>query len=151
MNLSIFIRLETISATIIWCCFVSNLDKGAFERWLPPYGFNGSIDPVDGRLDGGYQMSFTNFGTGSSHSFKVRYTQLVTAEHIQYVNTFDYLNLPGEMIVTVDLKPVLCGIDKRISQTGIPAIISEERCYLGWQESIDQLIRLVEPDIPDSS
>lgn len=124
-------------------------DKSALERWLPPYGFTGMINAIDARVGGGYRMSFTNFSTGSSHSFTVKYTELIPSERIRHTDQFDDKNLPGEMIVSIDLKTVSCGTDLRIVQEGIPAVIPEEMCYLGWQESLEQLIRLVEPDIPD--
>jgi uncharacterized protein YndB with AHSA1/START domain len=125
-------------------------DQGALECWLPPYGFTGTIHEIDIRVGGGYRMSFTNFGTGSSHSFKVEYVELVPNERIRHTDRFDDKNLPGEMMVSIDLKSVICGTDICIVQEGIPSLIPVEMCYLGWQESLDQLARLVEPNIPDS-
>ena len=125
-------------------------NKSALERWIPPYGFIGAIHEIDVRVGGGYQMSFTNFGTGSSHSFSVEYLALVPYEHIQHTDRFDDENLSGEMLVTIDLKDVICGTELTIVQEGIPAIIPVEMCYLGWQESLEQLTKLVEPDIPDN-
>lgn len=125
-------------------------DKSALERWLPPYGFTGTVHEIDVRVGGGYRMSFTNFGTGSSHSFTVKYEELAKNERIRHTDRFDDENLPGEMAVTIDLKTVLCGTDIRIVQEGIPSVIPVEMCYLGWQESLDQLARLVEPEIPDN-
>lgn len=125
-------------------------DKSAIERWLPPYGFTGTIHEMDARVGGGYRMSFTNFGTGNSHSFTVRFVELVANERIRHTDRFDDKNLPGEMTVSIDLKAVSCGTDIRIVQEGIPAVIPEEMCYLGWQESLDQLAHLVEPTIPDN-
>lgn len=124
-------------------------DKSALERWLPPFGFTGTIHEIDIRIGGGYRMSFTNFGTGNSHSFTVGYVELVPYERIRHVDRFDNEDLPGEMVVSIDLKTVSCGTDIRIVQEGIPAVIPEEMCYLGWQESLEQLARLVEPDIAD--
>ena len=95
-------------------------------------------------------MSFTNFGTGSSHSFTVEYVELVPNERIRHTDRFDDENLPGEMVVSIDLKTVSCGTDISIVQEGIPSVIPVEMCYLGWQESLEQLARLVEPDIPDN-
>lgn len=125
-------------------------DKSALERWLPPYGFTGAIHEIDVRVGGGYRMSFTNFGTGSSHSFTVEYVELVPGERIRHTDRFDDENLPGEMMVSIDLKKVSCGTDITIVQEGIPSAIPEDMCYLGWQESVEQLARLVEPDIPDN-
>lgn len=124
-------------------------DKGALERWLPPYGFIGTIHDIDVREGGGYRMSFKNFGTGSSHSFTVEFVELVRGERIRHTDRFDDPGLDGEMHVAIDLETVSCGTDLRIVQQGIPAAIPEELCYLGWQESLEQLARLVEPDIPD--
>jgi uncharacterized protein YndB with AHSA1/START domain len=125
-------------------------DKSALERWLPPYGFTGTIHEIDARVGGGYKMSFTNFGTGSSHSFTVKYVELVTNETIRHTDRFDDENLPGEMIVSINLKTVMCGTELSIVQEGIPAVIPAEMCYLGWQESLEQLAKLVEPSIPDN-
>jgi len=125
-------------------------DKSALEYWLPPYGFTGSIHEIDVRVGGGYRMSFTNFDSGSNHSFTVEYIELLPNERIRHTDRFDDGNLPGEMVVSIDLKTVSCGTDIRIVQTGIPSVIPVEMCYLGWQESLEQLARLVEPNIPDN-
>lgn len=125
------------------------LDADAKARWLPPYGFLGKVHENDVRVGGSYRMSFTNFGTGSSHSFGGTYTELVPNERIGYSDRFDDPNLPGEMRVSVTLKPVACGTELHVVQEGIPAAIPTEFCYLGWQESLEQLARLVEPEIPD--
>lgn len=125
-------------------------DKSAIERWLPPYGFTGRIHEMDVRVGGGYRMSFTNFSTGNEHSFTVKYTGLEPGKRIRHTDRFDDDNLPGEMTVSIDLNSVSCGTDIRIVQEGIPAVIPVEMCYLGWQESLEQLARLVEPDIPDN-
>lgn len=124
-------------------------DKDAIERWLPPFGFTGRIHDMDVCVGGGYKMSFTNFGTGRSHSFSVKYTELVPGERIRHTDRFDAENLPGEMYVSIDLVSVVCGTDLKIVQEGIPSVIPVEMCYLGWQESLEMLARLVEPDIPD--
>lgn len=126
-------------------------DKSAMEYWLPPYGFIGTIHEIDVRVGGGYKMSFTNFGTGSSHSFTVKYVELVPNKLIRHTDRFDNEHLPGEMQVSIDLKSVSCGTEINIVQEGIPAVIPTEMCYLGWQESLKQLARLVEPEIPDNS
>ncbi len=124
-------------------------DQSALEYWSPPYGFTGTIHEIDVREGGGYRMSFTNFSTGSSHTFAVKYLELVPNQRIRSTDRFDDDNLPGEMVVTVDLKTVSCGTELRIVQEGIPSVIPVEMCYLGWQESLEQLAKLVEPDIPD--
>jgi len=122
-------------------------DASALERWLPPFGFTGKIHEIDVRVGGGYRMSFTNFGTGGSHSFTVRFTELLPGQRIRHTDRFDDENLPGEMQVTVDFKTVICGTEIHIVQEGIPAVIPAEMCYLGWQESLTQLAQLVEPEI----
>ena len=127
------------------------LDPEAMVKWLPPYGFTGKIHSIDARVGGGYSMSFTNFGTGKSHSFGAAYVELTPHERIRYTNKFDDPNLPGEMQVTITLRKVLCGTELQIVQEGIPAAIPAEMCYLGWQESLAQLALLVEPEIPDAS
>lgn len=125
-------------------------DKSALEYWLPPYGFTGTVHEIDARVGGGYSMSFTNFGTGSSHSFKVKFVELVPNERIRHTDRFDDQNLAGEMFVSIDFNSVICGTEIRIVQEGIPSVIPVEMCYLGWQESLEQLARLVEPVIPDN-
>ena len=125
------------------------VDGAALARWLPPHGFIGKVHEIDAKVSGGYRMSFTNFGTGSAHSFSAKYVELVPNERIVHTDRFDDPNLPGEMNVTITLKPVLCGTELSIVQEGIPAVIPTEMCYLGWQESLGQLANLVEPSIPD--
>ncbi len=125
-------------------------DKSALECWLPPYGFTGTVHDIDVRVGGGYRMSFTNFGSASRHSFSVEYVELVANERIRHKDRFDDPNLPGEMVVSIDLKTVSCGTELSIVQAGVPAVIPLEMCYLGWQESLEQLARLVEPEIPDN-
>lgn len=125
------------------------LDADAMAKWLPPYGFTCKVHHMDARTDGTFKMSFTNFATGNGHSFGGKYLELVPFERIRYIDKFDDPNLPGEMQVTVVLKQVSCGTDINIVQEGIPSVIPVEMCYLGWQESMEQLAKLVEPDIPD--
>lgn len=125
------------------------VDASALERWLPPYGFTGKIHTMDARVGGGYRMSFTNFGTGACHSFEARFTELIPNRRIRHTDHFDDPHLPGAMPVSVDLVPVSCGTELHIVQSGIPEIIPLEACHLGWQESLEMLARLVEPDIPD--
>jgi uncharacterized protein YndB with AHSA1/START domain len=125
------------------------LDPDAMAKWVPPHGFTGKVHDMDARVGGGYRMSFTNFGTGKSHSFAGKYVEMTPHSLIRYTDQFDDPNLPGEMQVTVSLKPVACGTELSIVQEGIPAAIPVEFCYLGWQESLTLLARLVEPQIPD--
>jgi uncharacterized protein YndB with AHSA1/START domain len=106
---------------------------------------------MDARVGGGYRMSFTNFGTGSSHSFGGKYVELVPGELLRYTDKFDDPNLPGEMQVTIKLRKVLCGTEVEITQTGLPPMIPVEFCYLGWQESLSLLAHVVEPEIPDGA
>ena len=126
------------------------LDPDAMAKWLPPFGFVGKVHEMDARVGGGYRMSFTNMGTGSSHSFGGTYLGLVPGELIRHTDKFDAPGLPGEMIVTVKLRKVACGTELDIVQEGIPAQIPTEFCYLGWQESLLLLAQLVEPEIPDN-
>lgn len=125
------------------------LDADAMAKWLPPYGFTCRVEHLDARVGGSFRMSFTNFTTGNGHSFGGDYLELLPNEKIRYTDKFDDPNLPGEMQTTVSLKAVSCGTELSIVQEGIPAVIPTEMCYLGWQESLEQLARLVEPNIPD--
>jgi len=124
-------------------------EADAMAKWLPPYGFVCKVQQMDARVGGGFRMSFHNFGSGNGHSFGGEYLELVPNERIRYNDRFDDPNLPGTMEVTVTLKPVVCGTELSVQQTGIPELIPLEMCYLGWQESLAQLATLVEPDIPD--
>jgi len=124
------------------------LDSEAMVKWLPPNGFTGKVHLMDARVGGSYKMSFTNFTTGKSHAFGGEYIELTPHERIRYTDRFDDPNLPGEIQVTVTLRKVSCGTDMKIVQEGIPAVIPEEACYLGWQDSLRQLADLVEPEIP---
>ena len=124
------------------------IDADAKAKWLPPYGFTGKVHHSDARVGGSYKMSFTNFSTGNSHSFGGQYTELTPHERIRYTDKFDDPNLPGAMQVTVNLKKVSVGTEVNITQEGIPDVIPAEACYLGWQESLEQLAKLVEPEIP---
>lgn len=124
------------------------LDPDAMARWLPPYGFLAKVHQMDAQVGGTYRMSFTHFGSGHSHAFGGSYLELVPHSHIRYTAVFDDPNLPGQMQTTVTLSAVSCGTDVSIKQEGIPAVIPAEACHLGWQESLLQLARLVEPEIP---
>lgn len=127
----------------------SFLDADAQAKWLPPYGFICKVHHLDAKVGGTFKMSFTNFGSGKGHSFGGKYLELVPQERLVYTDKFDDPNLPGELKVTVTLKKVLCGTELNITQAGIPDVIPAEMCYLGWQESLAQLAKLVEPEIPD--
>ena len=125
------------------------LDADAMAKWLPPNGFTGKVHQLDAKVGGTYKMSFTNFTTGKSHSFGGKYLELKPGERLRYTDTFDDPNLPGEMQTTINLKQVFCGTEVNITQEGIPAVIPAEACYLGWQESLVLLAKLVEAEIPD--
>lgn len=125
------------------------IDPEAMVKWLPPHGFTGKVDEMDAREGGGYRMSFTNFSTGKQHSFGGRYVELKPGELIRYTDQFDDPNLPGQMQVTVTLKPVLCGTELTVVQEGVPEAIPVEFCYQGWQESLNLLALLVDPEIPE--
>lgn len=119
----------------------------AMAKWLPPNGFTATVHQIDARAGGTFRMSFTNFTTGQSHSFGGEYLELAPHERIRYTDRFDDPNLPGVMHVTVTLRPVSCGTELNVVQEGIPEVIPVEMCYLGWQESLEALARLVEPEI----
>lgn len=125
------------------------LDADAMAKWLPPNGFTGKVHQLDAKVGGTYKMSFTNFSTGKSHSFGGKYVELTPHERIRYTDQFDDPNLPGEIRVTIELKQVFCGTEVNITQEGIPAVIPVHACYLGWQESLVLLGKLVEAEIPD--
>ena len=125
------------------------LDAEAMTKWLPPNGFTGKVHHMDAKVGGTYKMSFTNFSTGKSHSFGGEYLELVPQERIRYTDRFDDPNLPGEIQTIVTLKKVSCGTELNIVQDGVPDIIPAEACYVGWQESLNLLAKLVEPEIPD--
>ncbi len=119
-------------------------------KWISPYGFTCQVHHFEPRVGGSFRMSFTNFGSGKSHSFGGTYLELVPNERLRYNDKFEDPSLPGEMQVTVGLRTVACGTELSIEQAGIPAAIPVEFCYLGWQESLMQLAHLVEPEIPDA-
>jgi len=125
------------------------LEPDAMVKWLPPNGFTAKVHHIEPRVGGTYKMSFRNFTTGSSHSFGGKYLELVPNERIRHTDVFDDPNLPGEMQVTINIKPVLVGVELQIVQEGIPDAIPVEACYLGWQESLTLLAQLVEAEIPD--
>ena len=125
------------------------LDADAMAKWLPPNGFTGRVHHVEAKVGGTYKMSFTNLASGKSHSFGGKYVELVPSQKIRHTDKFDDPNLPGEMTVTITLKKVTVGTDLDIVQEGIPAVIPLEACYVGWQESLDLLAKLVEAEISD--
>ncbi len=124
------------------------LEPDAMAKWLPPYGFTCQVQHMDPRVGGTFRMSFRNFGSGNSHSFGGAYLELVPFERIRYSDRFDDPNLPGETLATIQLRTVSCGTELSIVQEGVPELIPLEMCYLGWQESLEQLAKLVEPEIP---
>ena len=125
------------------------LDPAGVAKWLPPYGFTCTVHELNAEVGGRHRMSFTNFTTGNGHSFGGEYLELVPSEKIVYTDRFDDPNLPGDMKTTVTLKPVSCGTELTIVQEGVPEVIPAEMCYLGWQESLELLAKLVDPEIPD--
>ena len=125
------------------------LDADAMAKWLPPHGFTCKVHHMDPKVGGSYRMSFTNFSTGHAHSFGGEYLELVPHERIRYADKFEDPNLKGQMQVTITLKKVSVGTELNIVQEGLPEVIPVEACYLGWQESLNQLARLVEPQIPN--
>ena len=124
------------------------LDADALVKWIPPHGFTGKVHELDARVGGKYRMSFTNFSADQTHAFGGTYLELVPNEFIRHTDEFDDPNLPGELIVTITLKPVLCGTEINIVQEGMPDVIPPEMCHLGWQDSLSLLALLVEPNIP---
>lgn len=125
------------------------LEPDAMSKWLPPYGFTCQVHHMEAKVGGTYKMSFRNFSTGNGHSFGGEYLELVPFKKIRYSDRFDDPNLPGQMHTTISLTQVSCGVELSIEQDGIPEVIPAEMCYLGWQESLMQLAKLVEPEIPD--
>lgn len=125
-------------------------DSAAYASWLPPYGFVCTVQQMDFKVGGSFKMTFINFSTGNGHSFGGEYLEITPNTLIKYVDRFDDPNLPGEMTTTVSLRAVSCGTELQIEQTGIPEVIPAEMCYLGWQESLEKMKKLVEPVIPDA-
>ena len=142
------IRLHRVLKTTPDKIYRAFLDPDAMAKWLPPHGFTGKVHHLEAKIGGTFRMSFTNFGSGNSHSFGGEYLELVPNERIRHTDKFDDPNLPGAMQVTISLQPVSCGTELSIVQEGVPAVIPPEACYLGWQESLTLLAQLVEPVIP---
>jgi uncharacterized protein YndB with AHSA1/START domain len=142
------VRLHRVLATSPEKVYRAFTEADALAKWLPPNGFTCTVHSFDAKVGGAFKMSFRNFTTGGSHSFGGEYLELVPNTLIRYTDQFDDPNLPGTMQVTVTLKPVFCGTEINIEQSGIPAAIPAASCYLGWQQSLLQLAKLVEPEIP---
>jgi uncharacterized protein YndB with AHSA1/START domain len=143
------VRLHRVLKTSPDRVYRAFLDPDAMVKWLPPHGFTGKVHAMDARVGGGYKMSFTNFSSGSTHSFGGEYLELVPNAKIVHTDKFDAPGLPGEMRVSITLAQVFCGTELHIVQEGIPDAIPVQACYLGWQESLTLLAQLVEPEIPD--
>ncbi len=141
------VRLHRVLKTSPDKVYRAFLEGGALAKWLPPYGFTCTVHHLDAQVGGTFRMSFHNFGSGNGHSFGGEYLELVPNERIRYTDKFEGPNLPGVLEVTVTLKSVLCGTELNVTQAGIPEMIPLEMCYLGWQESLEQLAKLVEPHI----
>jgi uncharacterized protein YndB with AHSA1/START domain len=142
------IRLHRVLRSTPEKTYRAFLDPDAMVKWLPPNGFTARVHQMDARVGGGYKMSFTNFTTGATHSFGGTYVELVPHERIRYTDKFDDPNLPGEMRVAITLKKVAGGTELSIVQEGVPEVIPPDMCYLGWQESLTLLAKLVEAEIP---
>ena len=141
------VRLHRVLKTSPDKIYRAFLNADAMAKWLPPNGFTCSVHHMDAKVGGTFRMSFTNFTTQQSHSFSGEYLELVPGERLRYTDRFDDPGLPGVLQVTITLKPVMCGTELNVLQEGIPDAIPVEMCYLGWQESLEGLARLVEPDI----
>ena len=142
------VKLHRVLKTTPERLYRAFLDAEAMCKWLPPHGFTGRVHQIDGRVGGLFKMSFTNFGTGQSHTFGGKYLELVPNERIVHTDQFDDPNMPGTMKTTIVLKKVSVGTEVNITQEGIPEAILLEGCYLGWQESLALLAQLTEANIP---
>ena len=143
------VKLHRVLKTTPEKLYKAFLDPDAMVKWLPPHGFTGKVHSINAKVGGSCKMSFMNFGTGKVHSFGCKYLELVPGQKLRYIDTFDDPNLPGEMTTTVSLRKVMGGTELNIVQEGIPAMIPADMCYLGWQESLENLAHVVEPEIPD--
>lgn len=144
------VKLHRVFSAPVEKVFKAFTDSDAMASWLPPYGFVCKVHSRDFKIGGTYKMTFTNFTTGGGHSFGGEYLEIIPNEKLKYTDQFDDPNLPGQIITTIELKKVLCGTELFATQEGIPDTIPTEMCYLGWQESLEKLKRLVEPNIPDA-
>jgi uncharacterized protein YndB with AHSA1/START domain len=144
------VKLHRVIRTTPERLYRAFLDPDAMVKWLPPHGFTAKVHEIDARVGGRYRMSFTNFTTGKVHSFGGEYLELIPNQRIRNTDRFDAdSHMPGEMITTVEIRPVSCGVEVHIVQEGIPEMIPVDGCYLGWQDSLTLLAQLVEPEIPD--
>lgn len=144
------VKLHRVLAANPEKVFKAFINEDAMASWIPPYGFVCKVHSMDVKPGGKYRMSFMNFTTDSIHSFGGEYLEIENNVRLKYTDQFDDPNLPGQMITTIEFKKVLCGTELFVTQDGIPEAIPAEMCYLGWQESLDKLKRLVEPNIPDA-
>ncbi|HCM42753.1 MAG TPA: hypothetical protein DIS66_05535 [Candidatus Omnitrophica bacterium] len=143
------VKLHRVLKTTPDKAYRAFLDPDALAKWIPPYGFTCQVHHLEPKVGGTFKMSFTNFTTSQGHSFGGKYLELIPGKRLRYTDKFDDPNMPGEMMVTIDLKQVVCGTEVNIVQENIPTVIPVEVCYLGWQESLAQLATLVEPDIKE--
>jgi len=143
------IRLHRVLSATPEHVYRAFIDPDAMVKWLPPNGFTAKVHHMDARVGGTYRMSFTNFTTGKSHAFGGTYVELVPHERLRYTDKFEDPNLPGEMLTTITLRKAVIGTELTATQEGVPEIIPPEACYLGWQQSLNLLALLVEPEIPD--
>ena len=144
------ISLHRVFTAPVEKVFKAFTNADAMASWLPPYGFVCTVHHMDLKIGGTFKMTFTNFTTGNSQSFGGEYLEILPNEKLKYTDQFDDPSLPGQITTTIELKKVLCGTELSVTQEGIPEVIPTEMCYLGWQESLDKLKRLVEPNIPDA-
>jgi uncharacterized protein YndB with AHSA1/START domain len=144
------VTLHRIFSAPVEKVFKAFTNADAMASWLPPYGFICKVHSMDLKIGGSYKMTFTNFTTGNGHSFGGEYLEIIPNKLLKYTDKFDDPNLQGQMITTIEFNEVICGTELIAKQEGIPDVIPTEMCYLGWQESLDKLKRLVEPNIPDA-
>lgn len=145
------IRLHRVLKAPAERVYKAFVDPAGLAKWLPPYGFTCTVQEHEAKVGGRFHMSFSNFTSGGSHGFGGEYLELEPGKRVRYTDRFDDPNLPGEMTVTVELTAVSCGTELKVVQEGVPDVIPPDGCYLGWQESLKQLARLVEPEIPDGA
>ena len=149
MSMSNTVKLHRVFSAPPERVYKAFLDPDAIVKWMPPHGFTAKLDQMDATVGGSYRMSFTNFSTGTIHSFGGTYAELIPNQRIRYFDRFDNPELAGEIEVIIEIKGVLVGTEVNITQSGIPKVIPVEACYLGWQESLQLLGLLVNPTIPD--
>ena len=149
MSMSNTVKLHRVFSAPPERVYKAFLDPDAIVKWMPPHGFTAKLHQMDATVGGSYRMSFTNFSTGTIHSFGGTYAELIPNQRIRYFDRFDNPELAGEIEVIIEIKGVLVGTEVNITQSGIPKVIPVEACYLGWQESVQLLGLLVNPTIPD--